>query len=68
MSPLALNTLLFKEHVGMFKAANNYDILDPQTEIYLSAFVGEFHSFFHMSRSMVKTKNLSGVLSKSFLL
>jgi uncharacterized protein YxjI len=28
---LALNTLLVKEHVGMFKAANNFDIFDPQT-------------------------------------
>ena len=28
---LALNTLLVKEHVGMFKAANNFDIYDPQT-------------------------------------
>lgn len=25
------NTFLVKEHVGMFKAANNYDILDPET-------------------------------------
>ncbi len=25
------NTFLVKEHVGMFKAANNYDIYDPQT-------------------------------------
>lgn len=30
----ALNRNLFfvKEHVGMFKAANNYDILDPETQ------------------------------------
>lgn len=26
------NTYIVKEHVGMFKAANNYDILDPQTQ------------------------------------
>ena len=25
------NTYLVKEHVGMFKAANNYDIYDPET-------------------------------------
>ena len=25
------NAFLVKEHVGMFKAANNYDILDPKT-------------------------------------
>ncbi len=25
------NVLLVKEHVGMFKAANNYDIYDPET-------------------------------------
>ncbi len=28
---LKKNTFLVKEHVGMFKAANNYDIHDPQT-------------------------------------
>jgi uncharacterized protein YxjI len=28
---LDLNTLLVKEHVGLFKAANNYDIYDPAT-------------------------------------
>ncbi|MCR9120391.1 MAG: phospholipid scramblase family protein [bacterium] len=30
----ALNRSLFfvKEHIGMFKSANNYDILDPETE------------------------------------
>ena len=26
------NVFFVKEHVGMFKAANNYDILDPDTE------------------------------------
>ena len=32
MNPiLNRNLYLVKEHVGMFKAANNYDILDPQT-------------------------------------
>lgn len=25
------NTFLVKEHVGMFKAANNFDVFDPQT-------------------------------------
>lgn len=25
------NTFLVKEHIGMFKAANNYDIYDPET-------------------------------------
>lgn len=28
---LARNLFLVKEHVGMFKAANNFDIYDPQT-------------------------------------
>ena len=28
---LKKNVFLVKEHVGMFKAANNYDIHDPQT-------------------------------------
>jgi uncharacterized protein YxjI len=27
-----LHTLLVKEHVGLFKAANNFDIFDPQTQ------------------------------------
>jgi len=30
-SVLNQNLFLVKEHVGMFKAANNYDIYDPQT-------------------------------------
>jgi len=29
---LRQNTFFVKEHVGIFKAANNYDILDPQTK------------------------------------
>jgi len=28
---LSQNTFLIKEHVGMFKAANNYDVFDPST-------------------------------------
>ena len=28
---LQQNVFFVKEHVGMFKAANNYDILDPET-------------------------------------
>ncbi|RMG34921.1 MAG: RNAase [Planctomycetota bacterium] len=28
---LSRNVYVFKEHVGMFKAANNYDVFDPQT-------------------------------------
>ena len=32
MNPvLARNIYLVKEHVGMFKAANNFDVLDPAT-------------------------------------
>ena len=29
--PLEKNLFLVKEHVGMFKAANNFDIFDPET-------------------------------------
>jgi len=29
--PLAANLFIVKEHVGLFKAANNYDIYDPET-------------------------------------
>ena len=33
MHPVLSNNIYFvKEHVGMFKAANNYDIYDPSTE------------------------------------
>jgi len=33
MHPVLNRNLFFvKEHVGMFKAANNYDILDPETQ------------------------------------
>ena len=33
MSPVLLrNTFFVKEHVGMFKSANNYDILDPESQ------------------------------------
>jgi len=31
-SILSRNLYFVKEHVGMFKAANNYDILDPQSQ------------------------------------
>jgi hypothetical protein len=30
-SALNNNLFLVKEHVGLFKAANNFDIYDPQT-------------------------------------
>lgn len=26
------NLFFVKEHVGMFKAANNYDVIDPETQ------------------------------------
>ncbi len=33
MNPILNNNLFFvKEHIGMFKAANNYDILNPSTQ------------------------------------
>lgn len=31
-SPLENNIFLVKEHVGMFKAANNFDIYDPESQ------------------------------------
>lgn len=31
ITPLALNHFLVKEHVGVFKAANNFDIFDPES-------------------------------------
>ena len=32
---LARNLFFVKEHVGMFKAANNYDVLDPESQAEL---------------------------------
>ena len=29
---LQKNIFLFKEHIGLFKASNNYDIYDPKTK------------------------------------
>ena len=29
------NIYIVKEHVGMFKAANNYDIYDPDSEVII---------------------------------
>ncbi len=31
VTPLSLNGFVVKEHVGMFKAANNYDMYDPES-------------------------------------
>ena len=31
INSLQKNTFLFKEHVNLFKASNNYDVYDPQT-------------------------------------
>lgn len=31
-SILEKNLYLFKEHVGLFKASNNYDIYDPESK------------------------------------
>ena len=36
MNPIINKNLFFvKEHVGMFKAANNYDIFDPNTQDHI---------------------------------
>lgn len=47
MNPIANRNLFFvKEHVGMFKAANNYDILDPESQEMLMTCREEKLGFF----------------------
>ncbi len=47
MNPIANKNLFFiKEHVGMFKAANNYDILDPDSQEMIMACREEKLGFF----------------------
>jgi len=45
-SVLQRNLFFVKEHVGMFKAANNYDILDPQSQEMVMACREENLGFF----------------------
>ncbi|MFP4106971.1 MAG: phospholipid scramblase-related protein [Phycisphaerae bacterium] len=48
------NTFFVKEHIGMFKAANNYDILDPETQETLihcrEPRLGMFTKFFRFTK------------------
>ena len=48
---LQKNIFLFKEHLGLFKASNNYDIYDPQTnEIILHCSEKNLHPLYKVVR------------------
>ena len=51
---LQKNTFLFKEHVGLFKASNNYDVYDPQTnEIILHCREKNLNPFYKIIRLLL---------------
>ena len=51
---LQKNTFLFKEHVNLFKASNNYDVYDPQTnEIILHCREKNLNPFYKIIRLLL---------------
>ena len=51
---LQKNTFLFKEHVGLFKASNNYDVYDPKTnEIILHCREKNLNPFYKIIRLLL---------------
>ena len=51
INSLQKNTFLFKEHVNLFKASNNYDVYDPQTnEIILHCREKNLNPFYKIIR------------------
>ena len=51
---LQKNTFLFKEHVGLFKASNNYDVYDPKTkEIILHCREKNLNPFYKIIRLLI---------------
>jgi hypothetical protein len=51
---LQKNTFLFKEHVGLLKASNNYDVYDPQTkEIILHCREKNLNPFYKIIRLLI---------------
>ena len=60
MNPVLNQNLFFvKEHVGMFKAANNYDILDPTTQELMMTCREENLGFFTKILRFSKYKQLT---------
>ena len=54
INSLQKNTFLFKEHVGLFKASNNYDVYDPQTnEIILHCREENLNPFYKIIRLLL---------------
>ena len=51
---LQKNTFLFKEHLGLLKASNNYDVYDPQTkEIILHCREKNLNPFYKIIRLLI---------------
>ena len=52
---LQKNTFLFKEHIGLLKASNSYDVYDPQTkEIILHCREKNLNPFYKFIRLLIK--------------
>ena len=52
---LQKNTFLFKEHVGLLKASNNYDVYDPHTkEIILHCREKNLNPFYKIIRLLIR--------------
>ena len=52
---LQKNTFLFKEHINLLKASNNYDVYDPQTkEIILHCREKNLNPFYKIIRFFIK--------------
>ena len=52
---LQKNTFLFKEHLGLLKASNNYDVYDPQTkEIILHCREKNLNPFYKIIRLLIQ--------------
>ena len=52
---LQKNTFLFKEHLGLLKASNNYDVYDPQTkEIILHCREKNLNPFYKIVRLLIQ--------------
>ena len=52
---LQKNTFLFKEHIGLLKASNSYDVYDPQTkEIILHCREKNLNPFYKIIRLLIK--------------
>ena len=54
INSLQKNTFLFKEHVNLFKASNNYDVYDPETnELILHCREKNLNPFYKIIRLLL---------------